>query len=50
MRHRILDGLQYAAGDTVPVTAIIAYIRQADETLEDVRRENVKRENVKREA
>jgi len=29
----ILDGVRYAEGEEVPVTAIIAYIRQPDETL-----------------
>ncbi|NOZ73429.1 MAG: 2-oxo acid dehydrogenase subunit E2, partial [Chloroflexi bacterium] len=29
----ILDGIRYQEGETVPVTAVIAYIRQADETL-----------------
>ncbi len=29
----ILDGVQYAEGEEVPVTAVIAYIRQPDEAL-----------------
>ncbi|MBL8045215.1 MAG: 2-oxo acid dehydrogenase subunit E2 [Anaerolineales bacterium] len=32
----ILDGLQFAEGDTVPVTAVIAFVRGQDEVLESV--------------
>ncbi len=31
----VLDGILYQEGDTVPVTAVIAYIRDPDETLPD---------------